>query len=832
MRDQCIQEVMKAAGRPLNMQEVQGIEARILRNMKTLAQNDRSGWQAKSESTRMTEAAAAAAQELVHEAQLKKRRIALTIAAHDRIDSFVQGYKGKDGKIGALKRTLAFFADARSDFLPIETRANATKALALSEMQETFEATNPKIFGLFEDQQGVRDLVYEIWGVDTGNAAAKSGAKAWLNTAEGLRRRFNDAGGDIGKLDDWSLPQHHSQDKVSKAGPQQWGADIAGKLDRSKYVNPDGTTMDNAQLQAFLTEAWKSIATGGVNKLKPGGPNIGGSRANRGNETRQIHLKNPQAYLDYQAKYGDRTLWEVMARHIEGVSKDIALVETYGPNPDHVFNYFLDTAKQDMTLAAPEKTGKVSEQAISTENLYNFVAGKTLPIANQAIAQGFDTLRNLMVASRLGSAVISSLSDVGTLAISAKVNNLPALQLTKNVLSSLNPANQAELRIARRAGLAMETLLGSINRWGSDTLGPSWSSKAASSVIRASGLNALSDAQKRAYGVTMMGSIGQLTRDHSTLSSIDATDNRILLSKGITEQDWTIWKMAQQEDWGNGNGTMLTPESIMRISDDQVMHLGLPDRVRFEAARKLLGTVLEEVDMAIITPGARDRLLSLENVQRGTWKGELTRSFFLFKTFPLAMVSRHWARGFNMPTAGGKAGYLASIIASTTILGAISMQISELLNGKNPRNMAEGRFWLAAALKGGALGLYGDFLFSDQTQAGRGIVASLMGPAIGAGEEFIGLTQGNLLQLGAGEDTDFGAELVRMVKGLTPGANLWYTKAATDHLIFHNLQEYFSPGYLRKMEKRARSQYGQSYWWRPGEAMPDSAPDLSKATGK
>lgn len=94
------------------------------------------------------------------------------------------------------------------------------------------------------------------------------------------------------------------------------------------------------------------------------------------------------------------------------------------------------------------------------------------------------------------------------------------------------------------------------------------------------------------------------------------------------------------------------------------------------------------------------------------------------------------------------------------------------------------------------------------------------------------MTQGNLLQLGAGEDTYFGAELVRMVKGLTPGANLWYTKAATDHLIFHNLQEYFSPGYLRKMEKRARSQFGKSYWWRPGEITPDSAPDFSKVTGR
>ncbi|MGI8160192.1 hypothetical protein ACR0Q7_09880 [Enterococcus faecalis] len=53
---------------------------------------------------------------------------------------------------------------------------------------------------------------------------------------------------------------------------------------------------------------------------------------------------------------------------------------------------------------------------------------------------------------------------------------------------------------------------------------------------------------------------------------------------------------------------MLTPESIMRIPDSAVKHLGEPERVKFEAMRKLLGAVTEEVDMAVITPGAREQM--------------------------------------------------------------------------------------------------------------------------------------------------------------------------------------------------------------------------------
>ncbi|MCV5410050.1 hypothetical protein OFN21_29700, partial [Escherichia coli] len=86
----------------------------------------------------------------------------------------------------------------------------------------------------------------------------------------------------------------------------------------------------------------------------------------------------------------------------------------------------------------------------------------------------------------------------------------------------------------------------------------------------------------------------------------------------ITETDWSVWKLAQQEDWGKGNDTMLTPESIMRIPDSDVQHLGAPERVKFEAMRKLLGSVTEEVDMAVITPGAREQMVTGSGIQRGT----------------------------------------------------------------------------------------------------------------------------------------------------------------------------------------------------------------------
>lgn len=823
MRQECIQAVQQAAQRNLTAAEIQNIEDRIYRNMRQLARNDPASWRQMSDAERLRRAGQLASDEFRQEAALKQRRVALTIAARSRLDAFIDSYEGKDGKLEALNRTIAFHADGKSNFLSVESRGKATRDYALSQLQEAFEAVDPRYFGLFEDEAGVRDLVFELRGQKTNNARAQAGAKAWKEVTDLLRRRFNDAGGDIGYLENWGIPQHHSMDKVGRVAQSKWVSDIIGKLDRKYYVKEDGQMMNDTELSAFLGEAYNTIATGGLNKLGDTGIKISGSRANRGNASRQIHFKDAETYLEYQKQYGDRSLWEVMVGHIEGVSKDIALVETYGPNPDHVFQSMLTEFKSEAATENPSRTGTIVRIANATENLYNFIAGKTQPVANPHIARWSENIRNWMVASRLGSALLASFSDLGTMYLSAKVTNLPMNQLLKNQLEVMDPTNRTELARARRAGLAMESLLGSVNRWAMDNMGPSKARWAATAVMKASGLTAWSDAHKRAYGVTMMGSIGDVVSRTPDLKSLSPDDHRILLSKGVTKQDFSVWKLAQQEDWGNGNTTMLTPESIMRIPDADVKHFGAPERVKFDAMRRLLGAVAEEVDVAVITPGAREQMVAGAGKQRGTIGGELYRSVFLFKSFPISVVMRHWSRAMGMPSAGGRAAYLASFIASTTILGAMSQQINDMASGRNPREMVNkdaGKFWLGALLKGGGLGLYGDFLLSDHTRYGGGALASMLGPVAGLIDDVVKLGQGVPLNAVEGKNEQTGGDLVKLGKGLIPGANLWYAKAALDHMIFNQMQEYFSPGYLRKMEQRSKKEFNQTYWWRPQDMTP------------
>ncbi|MFC0666797.1 hypothetical protein ACFSKY_22705 [Azotobacter chroococcum] len=843
MKQQCIQAVQQAIGRSLNQPEIKDIEARIRRNMRQLAQTD-PAWQTKTAADRMTEAASAAAKELQADAAKKKQRVALTILAHDRVANLMAQLPGDPLK--ALDRMLAFASDYPG-LQSVESASRAIRDEAMSTMLDAIDMTRGKFLGLFADAEKARALVQELHGQDGGVPEAKVGAKQFAEVANRLRERFNRAGGDVGYLDDWAIPRSHSQLKVAR-NKDQWIADHVQWANRAKYFKEDGSRMTDTELTEFFTKAWETVATGGVNKLTPGQPSGGGARANRGSESRQIHYRDADAYLAAQAKYGDKGLMDLMFGHIDRAARDIALVEALGPNPNHAMRFHTETAAKEMIQAKPEAKPQIDKRVRRLEQLYTEVAGTREPPASAALSNAFDTYRNSNVFGKLGSAVITGLTDQGIIALTSKMNGMPVMQVFANELRMLNPADATHRRLALRAGLGIDQLVGSLARWGEEGLGTEaviagraskWSQTAATATMRLSGMNAIDAGNRRAFGATMMDVTGDLTRRFDSLAALEPGDRRLMQARGITDQDWSVWRLAQPEDWRGAGDQVLTAGSIYRIPDADLAALSAqsgvsPTRLREQAATKLLGMVLDETNMAIPGPGAREKAFMHGNNQRGTWSGEFMRSFWQFKSFSVSMISKHFRRAMAQQTGWGKAGYGAALLASLTVLGAIALQLNEVASGKDPRNMLDDSaggipglgFGMAAMLKGGALSLYGDFAFSNLTQGGTSALAAFGGPLAGDLETLLNLRGMTANAVEKGDVSNVGARLIQLTKGHLPGANLWYTKAATDHLIFHQLQEYFSPGYLSRMERRAQREFGQSYWWEPGEASPSRAPNL------
>lgn len=844
MKQVCISQVERAIGRPITVGEARGIEQRVRDSMLAIARKDPAAWQGLPQTDRLVLAARHAADELVAEARKKQQRVALTILAHDRVENYVRSQvaAGHDAnEIDALARLVAGKTDGKNNSMSAESSARGIMGATMGKLVDTWEAIKPGMLGMLANKEAEGLFMRALHGDTRGiRPEIVKAAKGWLDTTEALRQRYNAAGGTVGKLDNWGMPHAWSQDIAVKVGRDRFVADMLRWVDRRRYVHEDGSAFNDAEMSTFLGEAWITIATNGANKpVTTSGAPGGAIKANRGSHARQIHLRDGDAALEALRTYSGRNVFEAMVSHTNRLARDIALIETFGPNADLAIQHQVDKIAQSRSRSDPGGSAALEQKARHLAHLYNFVAGNVPPPANRRLANAAAAVRAWLTGAKLGSAVVTSIADEGTLHLTARVNNLPAFQTFLNEVRAFNPLDRAEKRLAQRSGLMLHTMADEVNRFGEETLGSHIPTKIASMVMRGSGLNAVTEARRRAFSVTMMDAIGEVTRHVDDVSKLDPDDWQILRSKGITNEEWQVWRAARPDQW-RGNDTVLTPESIYAIPDAEIARIApgmAPSVVRERAATKLLGVVLEEQDIAVIEPGARERVLTQAGTERGTWKGEIVRSFFQFKTFPISMIMRHWQRGMGMySTTKGKAGYIGTLLAAQTVLGAVAMEVNDMLTGKDPRslnpmNERGGRNWLAAVLKGGSLGLYGDFLFTDTTAYGRSLLGALAGPVAGIIEDVDDLTRGNIMQSMRGEETDLGAEFAKFARSYTPGSSLWYSKAALDRLVFHQMQEYFSPGYLNRMKAKARKDYDTSYWWEPGASPADAqAPDLAKIT--
>src|SRR3546814_11725686 len=127
------------------------------------------------------------------------------------------------------------------------------------------------------------------------------------------------------------MPERHAQVRGAQAGKEREFAAPLPLLNRERYVTGTGARMNDAEVAEFLGEAWKTIATGGANKIETGQFRDTGARANRGSDSRVINFRDGDAYHDSQKQCGERANYDGMTCHVQYEVKD-------------------DTARQDAKL--------------------------------------------------------------------------------------------------------------------------------------------------------------------------------------------------------------------------------------------------------------------------------------------------------------------------------------------------------------------------------------------------------------------------------------------------------------------------------------------------
>ena len=228
---------------------------------------------------------------------------------------------------------------------------------------------------------------------------------------------------------------------------------------------------------------------------------------------------------------------------------------------------------------------------------------------------------------------------------------------------------------------------------------------------------------------------------------------------------------------------------------------------------------IDRMHHAVIEPSARTRAFMLRGTQPGTVPGELLRFIGQFKSFPVALIQMTlgrevYGRGYDtlgdyLKRGTGDMLGLASFVALSTAMGYAAMSVKDLLRGKNPRPVDDPRTWAAAMVQGGGLGIYGDFLFGKFNRMGGTLTGAMAGPVAGLADTAADLWT----RIRTGDD--FAAVAFNAALQNTPFMSLFYTRTALDYLVLYKIQEALNPGFLRRMEKRAERENGQTFFMPP-----------------
>lgn len=838
MKDQCKAAVAKALGKAtLNQQEATDIENRIKDAMKSLAKKDIQNWRNLSDAEKLVKAGEFVAQDI--QAQLKRKH---AIAARDILTQNKNLALLDHPTLSAsevVDRMVAAHGDM-SGIQSIDSKARAIASVYRGDLVDFY--TNIKGgLGVFTDAELVQKIVRERFNDNTGDPLAKKISDKMGEVFEGMRERFNRAGGDIGKLDDWGLPQTHSLEKIVLAGKQAWVQKAESLIDTSKYVHEDGTYYSQQEIRELLEYSFDTLSSNGANKTEIGRQSFGGNSkvTSRHSESRVLHFKDAESWMEYQAEFGGMPFVDLIEAHVNGLSKDIAMVENLGSSPRNSMRILMDAAEQKDWQKGIDAndTGKSRKRA---QTMFDEFSGQNTPqsevLANMGLAY-----RSMNVASMLGGTTISSVTDQAMIAKTASIHGIAYRKTFGELISQLNPKNKEDRQLAHSLGLATEEMLGSIARWSDDGLtsvhGKSQklarvSSGIASQVMRISGLNALTAASKVGFTKMLMHKYGTLTRSKAW-ADLDAMDRELIEKTGLNERAWEVMRLADPVVDRKGN-QLMSARSIYEIPDDKLKPFGDPQKVRDEVATQFQAHLLDEQGMAVVEAGLRERTWMSAGQRKGTGMGEVIKSMLQFKSFPAAFLMRHGSRAMAQDGVKGKAAYGVSLFAMTTLLGALAVQLKELANGNDPSTMWDSddpqktmNFWTRSAVQGGGLSILGDILVAGTDTSGRSTSDFMVGPLGSDAKAVLGLTVGNLTQYYDDKDTNASNEAFRLLKNKIPAQNLWYTKAATNRMIFDEMQDMIAPGYREKLLRKAERQHDRTRFW--GDDLGDiQMPDFER----
>lgn len=922
-----------------------------------------------------TDPAAARAQivaELEAESAHRKRAALLSEAARSRIFDAINGYRDHKGRVNKAEAFLAlhenfgdlgsYVKDAVNLQETITRKAHRDLALMLKEGKRGAILGDlrrqSKLIGNKRQQARLDNVVRELFGEVTGDETAATIAKAWVKVSTDLKDRFNAAGGAIGTMEKWGLPQSHDREALLTVGKQAW-VDYHlkdGVLDRERMVHPlSRKPYSDVDLRDALGVSWERITTDGWSdrELELGGQARRPALYRQHMDHRFLHYKNADAWLAYQRAYGAPDPFGTMMGHIHHMARDIAHMETFGPNPNVVRDYIKSSLLKDAatlpsaevvwrenheqmkrllamfparqtgvqklhdainakmdeiqstlaelqaqrdsytpakgprrkTKAAMDKlSDKLSKQweeirelekqhdgidiilhddpvvesaareeyqqllkeAVDPDRIVDGVkSDKLQAFLNKKFAKAdamwenmrgsapvditwanrMSATRNLVSAAALGGAWFSSLADPahGQLMRQRMGQSLMESNAGKVLAKSLfEMVTMMSRDEAVSAGLGLDSALQVMRqqaRMNGDVDVRGWSGYVTDRVLTWTMLQPWTQAGKHIAGMDIMRWVAKLAQ--FDFKSLPETTQFAFNKHGFGAAEWERIRTAEKH-----NG-MIRESEVEKVAGRDL-------------SERYLAMILRETRHAVPETTVESRAI-VTGLKAGTLYGEIVRSAGQFKGFPIAVVyllgrwvARDMLSGQNKSIYAHAGAYMISAM----MLGATAMALKDIGAGRDPRRwldektFLDPKMWAAAILQSGGLGIYGDLLFSDVGRHGGGIQKMIAGPLADRVDSAVLQPVAMAVDAYKGKKVHAGKLGVDILRQWTPGQNMWFSNLLVQRHVFDQLERMADPAaYAAKVRSdlvKRKQDFGQDYWWQPGDRAPRRAPNIGR----
>lgn len=457
----------------------------------------------------------------------------------------------------------------------------------------------------------------------TGDALAREVAGVFTRHLESYRQALNNAGANIGKLDNY-VPQSHSQRKMLDATQDVWVKRVNELLDWERSF-PDVPEAARAEL---LEDIWRTIVTG-VSHERAIPAELAGQSAfrrprnqARGLEHhRVLHFKDAEAAAAYHVEFGEGTVLDAVVRQMTTATRKLGLMETFGPNPEVMLQDIFKTERMRLRDGSLDEirataTGKdatrlaklesaiedargkgdaVKAESLAAEwvdaveksrvrqleklrrawdgnrggavgNALAELLGETKVAHNPKVARGFKAVRDLQSLAKLGGAALSAVADVSVKAISLRHNGENVLSAWRNAFAMRVEFRQsAEMKaVGRSLGVYCDNFLRDF-RSRIDTgegVGSGWLSEKTNLLFKLSGLNLWTESHKAAYGFYLSHRMADNAA--TAFGKLDANYAASLKRHGLETRWPLIAKLAKKE--ADGTAYVL-PENAYRLKD-------------------------------------------------------------------------------------------------------------------------------------------------------------------------------------------------------------------------------------------------------------------------